>query len=110
IDTTAPTVNAGAAQTVNEGTAVSLSGSFTDTPTNNGTPTRNWHLVSSTNGQAIADVNGQAALSFTPVDNGTYTFRFSVTDASGNVSSDDVAVTVNNVAPTISLTGANAVN
>src|SRR5207247_227484 len=81
------------------GTAVTLSGSFTDTPSNNGTPTRNWHLVSSTNGQAIADISGPT-LSFTPNDNGTYTFRFTVTDPSGNPGSDDVLLTVNSVAPT----------
>jgi K319L-like, PKD domain/Bacterial Ig-like domain/Dockerin type I domain len=104
IDTAPPVVDAGADQNVDEGTLVSLSGAFTDTPSNNGTPTRNWHLVNSTNGQTFADGNGQS-FSFTPNNNGSYTLRFTVTDSAGNSGSDDVIVAVNNVAPTVTLTG-----
>src|SRR5439155_5722004 len=104
IDTAPPVVNAGADQNVNEGTLVSLSGVFTDTPSNNGTPTRNWHLVNSSNGQTFADGSGQN-FSFTPNNNGSYTLRFTVSDAAGNSGSDDVVIAVSNVAPTVTLTG-----
>src|SRR5262249_17942892 len=72
---------------------ITLNGTFTDTPSNNGTPTYNWHLVSSSNGQTIDDGSGQS-LSFSPSGTGTYTFRFTVTDAAGNAGSDTVDVVV----------------
>src|SRR5262249_51685329 len=106
IDTTAPVVNAGPDQAVNEGTPVTLHGTFSNSP---GANTVNWHLVSSTNGQGIADGSAQD-LGFTPTDDGTYPFRFSVTDAAGNTGFDDVIISANNVAPTISVSGADGVN
>src|SRR5262249_25486174 len=99
IDTAAPSVDAGADQSVNEGSSVTLSGAYSD-PGDTGTHTLNWHLISSSNGQGVSDTSSQT-LSFTPNDNGTYTLRYSVTDDAGNVGFDDVVVTANNVAPTL---------
>jgi len=93
----APTANAGADQTANEGSAVTLLGSGTDRP---GDPlTYAWQLVSSSNGQSLPNGN-TASYTFTPVDNGTYTFRLTVSDDDGGSASDEVTVTVQNVAPT----------
>lgn len=92
-----PTANAGPDQTVNEGDLVTLSGSFTD-PNVEDTHTFLWHLDSSTNGQAVSDTTTQS-LTFTPIDNGVYTFSFTVTDNHGAQGSDSVVVTAENVAP-----------
>ena len=84
IDATAPVPDAGADQNVLEGTEVTLTGSYNASPNpGDGAFTRVWHLVSSSNGQSVADVTGDV-LTFTPVDNGTYIFSYTVTDAAGN--------------------------
>jgi uncharacterized delta-60 repeat protein len=101
-----PSVNAGPDQTVNEGDTVSVSGTFSDPGPD--TWTFNWHVVSS-NGQVVADGSGQS-FSFIPNDNGTYTVTFTVTDDDGGVGSDDVVVTVNNVAPTVNAGADQTVN
>src|SRR5262249_17282420 len=85
INNVAPTVSAGGNQTVNEGSSVTLNGTFSD-PGTLDTFTYNWHVVSS-NGQAVADGSAQN-FSFTPVDNGTYTVTFTVTDKDGGVGTD----------------------
>ena len=47
--------------------------------------------------------NGSSfSYTFTPNDNGTYVFRLTATDDDGGSSSDEVTVTVTNVAPTAS--------
>jgi len=92
----APTANAGPDQTVHEADLVTLNGSFTDNAGD--TDTFLWHLVSSTNGQAVDDATTQS-LSFTPVDDGVYTFSFTVTDSYGAQGSDTVVVTAENVPP-----------
>lgn len=96
-----PTADAGPDQTVDEGDLVTLSGSFTD-PNVEDTHTVLWHLESSTNGQAIPDATTQS-LSFTAIDNGVYTFSFTVTDNHGAQGSDTVVVTAENVAPVASI-------
>src|SRR5262249_46270151 len=48
----------------------------------------------------------EAAITFTPADNGTYTATFTVTDDDGDSSSDVAVVTVANVAPTVEITAA----
>jgi ELWxxDGT repeat protein len=90
------TVNAGADQTVDEGDTVELVGSFTD-PGTADTHTQSWSVVAS-NGQVIADGSG-ATFSFVPEDNGTYTITYTVLDDDGGSTSDEVVITVDNVAP-----------
>lgn len=94
-----PEANAGPDQTVNEGDFVTLNGTFTD-PDPEDTHTFLWHLVSSTNGQAIPDSTAPIK-SFIPCDNGVYTFSFTVTDNHGAWDSDEVVITVNNVPPAV---------
>jgi hypothetical protein len=100
-------VNAGLNQTVAEGTPVSLSGSFTD-PGILDTHTRQWYVMSST-GQAVPGGTG-ANFSFTPDDNGTYTVYFSVSDNNGGYATDTAVITVTNVAPTATISGASEIN
>src|SRR5207253_2002469 len=86
IDTANPAANAGADQTKNENDSVTLTGSFTDTG-GFGPYAEHWHFVSSTNGQVVPDADG-STLNFTALDNGTYVFEYSVTDAAGNTGAD----------------------
>jgi hypothetical protein len=96
-----PTADAGPDQTVDEGDLVTLNGSFTD-PNVGDTHTFLWHLESSTNGQAVPDATTQS-LSFSPVDNGVYTFSFTVTDSHDASGTDTVVVTALNVPPVASI-------
>ena len=96
-----PTAEAGDDQTVDEGDLVTLNGTFTD-PNEEDTHTFLWHLESSTNGQSVPDSTSQS-LSFTPNDNGVYTFSFTVTDNFGASGSDEVVVTALNVPPVASI-------
>jgi len=98
----APTVDGGADKTVNEGSLVSLSAVGSDVGSLD-TLSYLWHVVAS-NGQVIADKTG-ANFSFTALDNGTYTATVKVTDKDGGFSTDSVLVTVNNVAPVVSMSG-----
>jgi len=88
-----------------EGTALSLSSAVSD-PGVLDTHTYLWQVVAS-NGQVIADGSGNS-FDFTPVDNGTYTVTLTVTDNAGDFTSDTAVITVTNVAPTPSITGAPA--
>jgi hypothetical protein len=96
-----PTAGAGIDQTVDEGDLVTLNGAFSDF---NGEDTHTflWHLESSTNGQVVPDATTQS-LTFTPGDNGAYTFSFTVTDNHGAQGSDTVVVTAENVPPVVSI-------
>ena len=96
-----PTADAGPDQTVHEADPATLNGSFTD-PNVDDTHTVLWHLESSTNGQAVPDSTSQS-LSFTPIDDGVYTFSFTVTDSHGAQGSDTVVVTAENVPPVASI-------
>jgi hypothetical protein len=95
-----PTADAGPDQTVDEGDLVTLDGSFTD-PNTEDTHTVLWHMEDSTNVQVVPD-SVEDPMSFTPNDNGVYTFRYTVTDNHGAHGSDEVVITVNNVAPVVS--------
>jgi PKD repeat protein len=97
---TPPVADAGADQTVDEGDLVTLDGSFID-PDTGDTHTVLWHLEESTNGQAVPD-STEDTLTFTPNDNGVYTFSFTVTDSQGATGSDTVVITANNVPPVVS--------
>jgi len=96
-----PVADAGPDQTVDEADLVTLNGSFTD-PNVDDTHTFLWHLESSTNGQAVPDATTQS-LSFTAIDDGVYTFSFTVTDNHGAQGSDTVVVTAENVPPVASI-------
>jgi len=98
----APTVSGGADKTVNEGTGVSFNAVGSDVGTLD-TLSYSWHVVSS-NGQVVADKSG-TNLSFTPMDNGTYTVTVTVMDDDGGSSSDTMLVNVNNVAPRAAVAG-----
>ncbi len=97
IDSTGPTVDAGSDRSAAEGESVTLTGTFDD-GTGYGPYSLAWHLVSSSNGQMVDDVSGDT-LTFTPVDDGTYVFSYTVTDVAGNATTDSVSVTATNVAP-----------
>ncbi|MDH5373751.1 MAG: PKD domain-containing protein, partial [Acidimicrobiia bacterium] len=92
-----PEAAAGPDQIINEADVVALTGSFTD-PNVEDTHTFLWHLESSTNGQTVPNAHGQS-VSFTAIDNGVYTFSFTVTDNHGASDTDEVVVTALNVAP-----------
>jgi len=98
-----PVVDAGADRTVLEGSPVTLSGSATDPGLD--TLSYQWRLVSSSNGQTIADQE-TADLEFTPADQGTYVFELTVSDDDGGSSTDSIVVTVTNALPTASISGA----
>jgi len=97
VNNVAPHVYVGYTYTINENTPVNLNGVFSDPGAD--TYTMNWHVVSS-NGQVVADGSG-TSFSFTPLDNGTYTVTYTVTDDDGGSGSDDAVYTVMNVAPTV---------
>src|SRR5439155_5426721 len=97
----APLVDAGPDQTVNEGSTVAFHGTASDV---DGDPlTYSWNFG-----------DGAHATGATPThvyaDNGTYTVTLTVNDGQGGVTSDSLVVTVLNVAPTLTLSGASAVN
>ena len=101
-----PIVNAGVDQTVPEGTPVRLVGAFSDVGVND-VLMAVWHLVSSTNGQAVADVTG-SVLNFVPRDDGDYTFLLTVSDGQGGTETDTVVVHVTDVVPSgVALGGVN---
>jgi PKD repeat protein len=91
----APTVVAGLDQTVDEGTSVTFIGSFTDPGAD--THTYQWDFGDGTT----------AAGTLTPAhiyaDDGVYTVTLTVTDDDGGVGTATLAVTVLNVAPTVSI-------
>jgi PKD repeat protein len=97
----APTVDAGPDQTANEGSPVSFNGSFTD-PDIGQTHTIEWSLGDG------ATASGTLTPTHTYADNpqgafgsGVYTVVLTVTDSQGGVGYDTLAVTVNNVAPSV---------
>ena len=75
---------------------MTLIASFSD-PGRADTHTYLWE-VTTDNGQAIP-AGTEPTFAFTPVDEGIYTVRLTVTDDEGDAGSDEVVVTVRNVAP-----------
>lgn len=96
-----PVAEAGPNQTAFEAQQVTLDGTYTDANAED-THTVLWHMVSSTNGQVVDDVT-EPTLTFTPIDDGVYTFAFTVTDNKGAQGSDTVVVTAVNVNPVASI-------
>src|SRR5262249_12637157 len=97
----APVVSVGPNQTVNEGSTAAFTSSASDV---DGDPLSYlWNFG-----------DGATATNATPThlyaDNGTYTATLTVNDGQGGSASASLVVTVLNVAPTLSLSGASAVN
>jgi PKD repeat protein len=92
----APTADAGIDLTANEGATVNFSGSFTD-PGAEDTHTLDWDF---------GDGN-LASGSLSPTheygDNGSFSVTFTVQDDDGGVGNDTLTVTVDNVAPSVTL-------
>ncbi len=93
------------AETVNEGDTVHLTGSFTNSNSRD-VYTQTWK-VTATNGQVISN-GSEDSFSFVPNDNGIYTVIYTVADDDGSSASDTVLITVDNVAPVLTLAGQNA--
>lgn len=103
VNNVAPTANAGLDQTVNEGDSVSFSGSATD-PGALDTFTYSWDFGDG------SPVGSGATSTHVYADNGTFDVTLTVTDKDGGVGTDSCIITVNNVAPTLTLSGASSVD
>lgn len=105
IDKTAPTVAAGSDVTTN------AAPTLTATASDDSTMTYAWTMAS---GPGTIDFGAPAALctSATPDAEGSYTVRFTATDAAGNSASDELALVWDVTSPgaTISTTGKNPTN
>ena len=103
----APTASiTGAPASSPEGTAISLGSTVTD-PSHADTTagfTYAWSVTK--NGNPYGSGGSLASFSFTPDDNGTYVVSFSATDKDHGTGTDQKTITVTNVAPTASITGA----
>src|SRR5262249_8903280 len=97
----APVVDAGADQTVNEGSTVAFNGTASDV---DGDPLS--YLWDFGDGATSTD----AAPTHRYADDGAYTVTLTVSDGQGGSTSDSLVVTVLNVAPTLTLSGASAAN
>ena len=98
-----PTADAGPDRTVDEGTTVTLdgSGSFDPNPGETATLSYLWELITGPADEGALDNSTARTPSFTPGDNGVFQYRLTVTDATGQTDSDDVTITVDNVAPVV---------
>lgn len=97
----APVVDAGAATgTKDEGAVFSRAGSFTDPGADTWTATVNYGDGSGT--QPLTLTGKQFTLSHTYVDNGAYTITVIVKDSDDATGTDGIAMTITNVAPTVS--------
>ncbi|MEW5937318.1 MAG: PKD domain-containing protein [Candidatus Thermoplasmatota archaeon] len=95
VNNVAPIANAGSDKTGNEGQAISFDGSASwDTASDNSTLTYVWYFGdgNSKAGKVVSHAYG---------DNGIYNATLVVTDDNGYTSSGTIAVTVNNLPPTI---------
>jgi uncharacterized delta-60 repeat protein len=91
-----PVANAGPDQTVNEAQVVTFSGSGSDP--DGDTLTYSWNF-------GDGGTANSANATHTYLDNGVYTATLTVDDGHGHIATDTLIVTVNNVAPTASLSG-----
>lgn len=97
VNNVAPVANAGLDQAVNEADTVSFTGTATDPGCD--TLTFEWDLD---NDGAFDDATGTTA-SWSWCDNGVPTVSLRVTDDDGGSSTDSLTVTVNNVAPVVTM-------
>ncbi|HEY3310541.1 MAG TPA: FG-GAP-like repeat-containing protein [Anaerolineales bacterium] len=93
-----PVANAGLDQTVNEGDTVTLDATGSNDPDGDAL-TYSWSLVSGPGNIVLSPPNDRPT--FVAPDDGTYVLRLSVTDGKEGTSSDEVSITVSNVAPAI---------
>jgi len=99
-----PVANAGSDRYVNEGATVTLDG--TGSSDREGRPlTYQWTVVSNTGAEVTLSSATSATPSFIARNQGSYTFRLTVTDSEGATGSDTVNVYVANVAPSVSASG-----
>ncbi len=105
----APTVSIGAAPASSpEGTAINLTGSATDPGVGIGDHLAySWSVTK--NGQAFSTGTSQD-FSFTPDGQGAYSVTFTSTDDDAMSNTAHAAITVTNVPPVISLSGAGSIN
>ena len=96
----APVVRVGDDRAGNEGTRQSITGRFTDAGSAD-THAFLW-TVRAGNGQVV-ESGTSTSFSFVPMDNGTYTVKFKVTDDDGASGCAKMIITVRNVAPTVRL-------
>jgi len=85
-----------------EGSAINLTASVVDQVGT--TPSFSWTVLK--NGSSFTTgTTTTGAFSFTPDDNGAYVVQMSVTDDANTTAATDVNLTVDNVAPTVSISG-----
>jgi PKD repeat protein len=100
VDNTLPTVDAGSGGTVDEGSPFTSSGSFSDPDTDSWSATVDYGDDS---GVSALGLSGSTfSLEHTYADDGSYTVTVAVEDGTGSASGT-ATVTVNNVAPTLTL-------
>ena len=104
-----PDVDAGADGSINEGGTFTSSGSFTDSDADTWTATVNYGDGSGTQSLTL-NQDKTFSLSHTYADNGNYTVTVTVTDSADVQGSDTVLVSVANVAPTLTISGASSVD
>lgn len=97
-----PVAEAGADQSADEGQPVTFAGTFTDLTVDD------THVIEWDFGDGTTDT-GSLTPSHAYGDNGTYTVTLTVTDSDQQSSTDTLTVTVANVAPTLTVPGAQTV-
>ena len=90
----------------NEGTPITLTAGISD-PGTLDTFTYSWIVTKNGNPYALGS---SSSITFTPNDNASYGVSLSVNDDDGGIGATSATIIVNNVAPTIALTGASSIN
>jgi hypothetical protein len=106
INNIAPTLTLGGPSTGSEGTAYTLTLSESDP----GADTITQWIINWGDGSSQTINADPSSATHTYADNASYTITATATDEDGTYSSNSKAVTINNVAPTLTLSGANSGN